>query len=368
MWSPFDGEGNQTHGGVIPDNVVRAANGDIYIYANGNYYEGPKRGVDGNGGSAYPNTYGGKRTGGVIKSRNAFGPGSFETVMKVPSASGVCTSVWLYNWFGDNNNHEIDIELHGTAFRPDGTLINDTNLSSVLCSSWLTEEMVTNRNAPVGKSLADGQFHSFRIDWHTGDDPRVEYHVDGVLVMTIRENVPTNKMYFNIGCWFPRDWCGQPDFETDVMVVRSFTYTPFEGESVTSYGTEALNGAPIVTGQPSEGNLLANGSFDKTRKQYVWQVSGSFENNLLNGTLLQVVTMDVGNVQYLLKLLGSGTVHVTVEYFAVNDETALGRTQFDVTLGTDAITFTPPEGCTRLKITISCDSAATLTQATLNVH
>lgn len=353
---------------MIPDNVVRQVNGDIVIYANGNYYEGSKRGVDGNGGSYYPNTFGGKRTGGVIKSRNAFGPGSFEVVMKVPSASGLCTSMWLYNWFGDAYNHEIDIELHGTAFRGDGTLVNDTNLSSVLCSSWITERDVTNRNAVVGKPLADGKFHSFRFDWHTGNDARVEYYVDGVLVMTIRDNVPTNEMYFNIGCWFPRDWCGQPDFETDTMTVRSFVYTPFEGETAAKENTPTLNGAAIRTGDAPSGNLLANGGFDSSRKQYVWQLSGNFDNNILNGSLAQTVTMDAGQVTYSLGLQGEGKVRVTIGYYSVvAGVTVVGEDSFDVALGDSAVVFTPPKGCTRLTVVISCDSGATLMSATLNV-
>lgn len=346
---------------------MRQANGDIVIYANGNYYEGPKRGVDGNGGSYYPNTYGGKRTGGVIKSCNTFGPGSFETVMKVPSANGICTSMWLYNWFGDNSNHEIDIELHGTAFRGDGSLVNDTNLLSVLCSSWITEQDITNRNVVIGKPLADGEFHTFRFDWHTGDDARVEYYVDGELVMTINDNVPTNEMYFNIGCWFPREWCGQPDFETDTMVVRSFRYTPFEDETATKNNTDLLSGAPIRTGNAPSGNLLANGNFNTARKDYVWQLFGSFANNVLNGSLTQVVTMDAGEVTYALALQGTGNVRVTVSYSSVvADVSVSGEQTFEIA-GGNSVTFTPPKGCTRITIVITCDGGATLTSATLNV-
>ena len=370
IWSPVDSNYNQTHGGVIRDNVVRDANGDVVIFANGSYYEGPKRGINFDG-LGYPNQYGGRRTGGLIQSKNTYGPGSFEVLMKVPSASGICSSMWLFNAF-EGHNYEIDIELHGTAVDGSGNRINPqtpTNLSSILCSTWVTELDVVNRDAPTGKPLADGQFHKFRFDWHTGSDPRVEYYVDGVLVMTIRDYIPTNEMYLNIGCWFPRDWCGQPDFETDAMVIRSFTYTPFTNETATRENCATKSGYAITTGAVEQINLLTNGSFNLNRQDVVWTVDGSFANGVLNGKVWQTLNMDAENVNYLLTLTGSGSVTVTVKYGSiVNGVTVTGSDTFELTLGANGqARFTPPAGCTTFTIEISSISGATLVSAVLSV-
>jgi hypothetical protein len=38
----------------------------------------------------------------------------------------------------------------------------------------------------------------------------VEFSVDGVLVVTNREHVPTLASRLWIAAWFPRDWAGTP--------------------------------------------------------------------------------------------------------------------------------------------------------------
>lgn len=366
IWSPVDGNYNQTHGGVITDNVVRAANGDVVIFANGDYYEGPKRGINFDG-LGYPNVYGGKRTGGVIQSNNTYGPGSFEAVLKVPSVNGVCSAMWLYNYVG-GYNYEIDIELHGTAVNGNGGRLNNTNLSSILCSSWITETNVTSIDKALGNILADGRFHKFRFDWHTGGNPRVEYYVDDVHVLTITTNVPTNEMYLNIGCWFPRDWCGQPKFETDTMVIRSFTYTPFVGESATKQNCTTQSGAAIQSGTIPEGNLLANGSFDHSRRDFVWNVDG-FTNGKLIGSISQVVEMDCEFVKYCLGLKGVGDVKVTIKYGSiVKGVTVGGEDSFNLSLeGNGELRFTPPKGCTTFTVEITSDSGVTLNSAVLSI-
>ena len=229
---PDDDQKVQTHGGVIPDNVTFDEDGNLILIVNGDWYQGDKQGHLGYGDKSLVS--GGQRTGAVITSTRTYGPGSFEVVLKLPAFNGICSSIWLFNNFknplgGDNWNYEIDIEIHGSTTR------NANNMLTAMCTSWITEKKSTSNSKNVGYNLADGQFHTYRIDWHTGADPYVEYYIDGVLVCTQRQSVcgtiPTNEMYFNIGCWFPNGWCGEPDFETDCMVVKSFSYTPFTGET-----------------------------------------------------------------------------------------------------------------------------------------
>jgi hypothetical protein len=142
--------------------------------------------------------------------------------MRIPSQDGICIALWLYNHFTSDDvehNYEIDMEMHGS------TVQNSDNLSTVICGNWLTESSAdhTSEHVALDYHLNDGEFHTFRMDWHTGDEARVEYYVDGKLICTIRENVPDNEMYFNIGLWFPKNWCGEPTFEQDFAVVSSFT-------------------------------------------------------------------------------------------------------------------------------------------------
>ena len=75
----------------------------------------------------------------------------------------------------------------------------------------------------------DGQFHTYRFDWHTRD-PCVRFFVDGVLVATNRAHVPTLASRLWIAAWFPRGWAGTPQFHTSELVVDWVRITPFQEE------------------------------------------------------------------------------------------------------------------------------------------
>ena len=55
---------------------------------------------------------------------------------------------------------------------------------------------------------------------------RVEFYIDGELVATITENVPTEPMKVWIGAWCPT-WSGEPTAGDFTMTVKSFRYTAF---------------------------------------------------------------------------------------------------------------------------------------------
>lgn len=361
--------GVQTHGGVIADNVAVNSDGQIVLIANGDKYEGPKKGIN----SSYYNTNGGKRTGGVIQSRNAYGPGRFEAVIKIPSFNGICSSMWLYNYIAPAN-YEIDIEVHGTAVNG-GSLRNAGNLSSALCTSWLTETDNVSQYVPLGYPLNDGEFHIWRIDWHTGKNPRIDYYIDGRLLCTQTTHVPDNKMFLNIGCWFPNNWCGEPDFETDLMVVKSFAYTPFLDESAKSLNSEPKSGASgelfkCQTEIP-KANLLANGNFEGGRQNFAWSAPAGAkigDGITFTGALSQTVTMDCGGIEYALTLEGLGAASVAVEYSSiVNGVAVSGRNTFNYTGGQGRFTFTPPKNCTKFTLSITSQGEVTLYSANLNV-
>ncbi len=357
---------------MITDNVAFDEEGNLVLIANGDLYVGDKQGV-----KYTSNTLvsGGQRTGARVRSCETFGPGSFEVVMKIPSFSGICTSMWLYNYFAESetvhHNWEIDIEIHGTAVR-NGQLLGmengGTNIGSTstpLFTTWVTERNYTSEYKNVGCNLADGKFHKYRIDWHTGDSPYIEYYIDDVLVCVQTTDVPTNEMYFNIGCWFPRNWCGQPDFETDAAVVKSFRYTAFEGETAGKINCDThQSGGFKQNVQVPQVNLVANGGFTyELNKNNAWKVTddnASYESGSLsfNGNLSQTVTMDCLGQTYDLIVdgVGSGTVKVTYQSI-VNDVEVTGEV-------TGAIGRTlklkTPANCTRLLIEIISDGDLTV--------
>ncbi len=358
--------GTQTHGGVIDDNVTFDEEGNLILIANGDWYAGDKQGIVA---SSDISVTGGQRTGAAVKSVKTYGPGSFEVVMKVPQFNGICTAFWLYNYVQssqagvDANNYEIDIEVHGT------TSSNQGNLSTPLFTTWVTEKQFVSKYYNLGYSLADGNFHTFRIDWHTGDSPYVNYYVDGVLVMTHTDKVPTNEMYVNIGCWFPDSWCGVPNFETDYAVVKSFSYTPFEGETATKLNCNQIEAGGFLDGVTTpKQNYFANGEFNyslDSSKAFSVEGTASVSGGKLvfSGTVSQTVSMDLfGNV-YDLMVDGDTDITVTVTYIDVKSGSALG----------EALTFkagspiklNTPKNATGIKIQLSSESSCTVNSVKL---
>ncbi|WP_313134673.1 hypothetical protein [Anaerocolumna sp.] len=125
-------------------------------------------------------------------------------------------------------NHEIDIELPG---RPSGAK-TDISFDYALCNTWVGEnedEYTTNYTSLV-QAQDDGNWHTYRFDWHTGDvdeQARVEFYFDDVLTETSYTNIPTNSGRFWIAAWFPNEWAGVPDFDISVFEVDYVKITPF---------------------------------------------------------------------------------------------------------------------------------------------
>ena len=339
---------------MITDNVCYDADGNLVLIANGDYYEGDKKGIN----ASYSSVRGGKRTGAAVKSRRAYGYGSFEVEMTVPAFNGICTSIWLYNNFPDetagreNHNYEIDIELHGTAVKENGALRNDGNLSSMACTTWLTEKDYKSQYVAAGKPLNDGAFHKFRFDWHSD---KVEFYLDGRLMHTTRQYIPDNEMYFNIGCWFPNNWCGEPNFETDYLTVKSFSYKPFSEKANSLHadpqaGNGTINAAVTVPG----GNYFANGSLEyDVGKNEAFTVTGTHEWSKgklsFDGSLSQTIDIDSAGLSYLLELEMTAGAEVSVAY-----QTFVGGVK---TLKTETVSdgavLSPPEGTTRMVFTFT---------------
>lgn len=236
--------GDGANGGVIPENV-HVSEGKLLIAARGDQYEGPLRGINRDG-SQRPN---GKRVGGAIATRDYFASGRFEVRMKVVPSLGAVSAIWTFHYSeyypGDSAykrnpvgsplyypvNHEIDIEMPG---RPNATHTG-YNFNYALFTTWVGENEgeYTVNYTDLGFAQNDGQFHVYRFDWHTGSTgelPHVDFYIDDVWQYTIDTNIPARAGRLWIGAWFPRDWAGTPDFDTEYLEVDWVRITPF-GES-----------------------------------------------------------------------------------------------------------------------------------------
>jgi len=212
------------NGGVIHENVSLSG-GNLVLTGLGSGYEGELRGIARDGSPRAD----GKRCGGAIATREYFGSGSYEIRAKIAPVLGCCSAMWTFEYEEDYSdgltitNHEIDIEFPGRDEN------DQLSLSHALCTTWTSEEDYLTRS-PYCKDQADGEFHTYRFDWHTGSDTeekRVEFYFDGELTYTSYDNVPTNESRFWLGLWFPKNWAGTPDFEQTEFLVDYVKITPF---------------------------------------------------------------------------------------------------------------------------------------------
>ena len=213
------------NGGVIAENVS-VSEGCLRLTGCGNRYTGALRGINRDGSRRAD----GKRCGAAIATKEYFGSGSYEIRAKIAPELGCCSAMWTFEYEEDDSgntlritNHEIDIEFPGRDKN------DDFSLSHALCTTWVTEEDYKTKSVDCG-AQADGQFHTYRFDWHTGSEtekPRVDYYFDGTLTYTAEEYIPTNAGRFWLGLWFPKNWAGTPDFDTAVFEIDWARITPF---------------------------------------------------------------------------------------------------------------------------------------------
>ncbi|MBQ8959725.1 MAG: family 16 glycosylhydrolase [Ruminococcus sp.] len=213
------------NGGVTAENV-RVEDGRLILTGLGNDYTGELRGIARDGSRRSD----GKRCGGAVATRDYTASGSYEIRAKIAPELGCCSAMWTFEYEEDYSggelsvtNHEIDIEFPG---RDES---GGFSLSHALCTTWTTEEDYLTQSVDCGEQ-ADGQFHTYRFDWHTGSDtetPRVEFYFDGELTYTSFQHIPTNESRFWLGLWFPKNWAGTPDFDRTEMEVDYVKITPF---------------------------------------------------------------------------------------------------------------------------------------------
>lgn len=283
-WGGLYEDGVYRTGGVHKDNIS-VSDGNLVIEAHGNYYSGDRLGVDSYGNDItienYPDLK--SKVGGAIATKEYFQSGLYLVKAKIIPKLGVCSAFWTFHYEaytpGDEQyietpfengdyyviNHEIDIELPG---RPTAA-IEDISYETVLLNHWrgvLGEfdfdmpyevwkgesngeregwDQFKSNPTPV-PNQADGEYHIYGFDWHTGDakqPKRVDYYIDGVLVETSLDDgpflgpygevggevyVPDRLSRFWVAAWFPYFWAGTPEFDTEQLLIDWVYIHPYD--------------------------------------------------------------------------------------------------------------------------------------------
>lgn len=205
------------NGGVIKENVSYTDDGVLVLTGNGNYYNGPLKGVG--------QRTDGTKTGASLISKFIVGPGRYEIKMKPHPRLGTCSAMWTfaYDSNSNDNNHEIDIEMSG-----------DFTYRHIYNTSWLsdmgggTREFYVTEVDPVN----DGDWHVFGFDWY---EDHIDYYIDGNFVQQGVAIIPYIQCRLWLGVWFPQGWGGDANFETDQMLVDWVKYIPFKDQKVKEF-------------------------------------------------------------------------------------------------------------------------------------
>ena len=334
--------------GQKAENVNYTADGQLVVTAHGRLYKGT---IDGKDGS---------RTGGCLLTRHSIGPGSYEVRMKVLPRLGTCTAMWTY--FNDGpRNHEIDIEVPG----------NTETFKYSLFTNWLTVENNLSQNTIPDFYHNDGEWHTYRFEWHT-EPACINYYVDDKLEICTTQKVPTAGAHFWVGAWLPKEWCGVPDFETAHMLVDYVKYTAYDEEyevTNTPYkyaaAPEKYPTAPI---ELPVNNYVANGNFDNDT--FAWETSGAVRiasgedgDKMLcvdNGAQASQKISSIGG-KLLYRITADGLTTAEKATLTIESLDRTGKRTLDTqtieftgkTFETKSLDITTPENTAFLRLTLS---------------
>ena len=250
------------NGGVVPENVS-ISNGTLKLEGHGNLYTGDVQGCN-------KNLPGGIRTGAAIATRDYYASGCYEVVAKVAPVLGACSAIWTFEYeeydkdseeyknYPDQTgklaivNHEIDIEL------PTANADFDTpTFHAARFNTYEMENRSKSHFQTLPEAVDDGQWHTYRFDWHTGDaneQPRVDFYVDGQLLYTSYEHIPTPASRLWLGIWFP----ASKDSDGDGLGDTGWTGSPLTARRATRWEMKRI---PRTAGPqiPSPRILRPNG-------------------------------------------------------------------------------------------------------------
>ncbi|MCF0122575.1 MAG: glycoside hydrolase family 16 protein, partial [Ruminiclostridium sp.] len=330
------------NGGVVKENVS-VSDGKLMLEGHGLNYTGDVPGIG---------REDGKLTGAAIATRDYYASGSYEVVAKIAPELGACSALWTFEyeeyypgqegyipelatWGYCTVNHEIDIEI------PTGTSRNpDPNFSSARFNTYLRENDYTPHYHDLGQNLNDGEFHTYRFDWHTGDTnqtARVEFYIDDVLQYTSYTDIPTNEGRFWIGLWFPYSidsnhdgeedtgWSGLADFDITFFEIDSVKITPFHEAGDTAqhetyaYDGWAPNSFPELAEQEAYEHIV-NGDF--AQGSSAWTLE---DEAYVAGEKLHLSSGQVRDEAYqLVDVLPAATYTITADVVTDGTEVRIG--------------------------------------------
>ncbi|MCX7011994.1 MAG: glycoside hydrolase family 16 protein [Candidatus Sumerlaeota bacterium] len=237
--------GKGKNGGVVAENVS-TRDGHVVLEAHGDQYQGPVKGVEKRG-KDFVEIDEGRRVGASIVTKDRFASGRYEVRARIPRHLGACSAFWTFYYDevapkpGPSEskpanarrkpkiiNHEIDIELPGRPGRTPQGVGYDWMLFITWTGVGAKED--TSDRIQLPNALNDGEFHTYRFDWHTGGNgiaPSVVFFLDGKELRTVTTNVPSIAGHFWIGIWFPKGSTGEPDYDTETLDVDWARITPF---------------------------------------------------------------------------------------------------------------------------------------------
>ena len=369
------------NGGVVPENVS-ASDGTLKLEGHGNLYTGDVEGCN-------KNLPGGIRTGAAIATRDYYASGSYEVVAKVAPELGACSAIWTfeyeeyekgvdpeYNNYPDQTgkyaivNHEIDIELP--------TANEDFAEPTFHAARFNTYEMENRSNShftTLPKDVSDGQWHTYRFDWHTGDtneQAHVDFYVDGQYLYTSTEHIPTNASRLWIGIWFPASkdsdgdgygdtgWTGTANFDTTVFEIDSVKITPYceAGDTVGKESYPKMGWANDSFPEDIEAENyehVANGDFSAGKDG--WTVNGDakvedgkavLETGSVTRTFSQMISVQP-KMTYTVKAdVETDGTKVTLGVRKKNGEGNVSETY--TSSGQKAFTFTTEASCKEMEV------------------
>ena len=346
--------GGDNHG-VIRANVAYTADGILVLTANGDLYEGPL--------NPSPEDKDGVRTGACLVTQQNLGPGSYEVRMKVAPQMGACTAMWTFFWSSEEVNHEIDIEIPAST----------KNFKNSQFVTRTGEEVYTDRQTVPNFFHNDGQWHTYRFDWHTSPE-KVDFYVDDKLEMTIEDTIPTIAGNFWLGVWFPKRWCGVPTFDTSYMLVDWVKYTAYDEPYTPTDGTftyTPFNAYPTEPIELPTINYISNGGFEVDSIAWTTVNDGAVVDNPDTGSRMlrlgnadarveQTVNSIIPESQYALNVSGFGVgdskAKVTIEYLELFGDTVLGTEEMTLdgaAFAQKTLSITTPKNAERIKVTLS---------------
>lgn len=373
------------NGGVVPENVS-VSNGTLKLEGHGNLYTGDVQGCN-------KNLPGGIRTGAAIATRDYYASGCYEVVAKVAPVFGACSAIWTFEYeeydkdseeyknYPDQTgklaivNHEIDIELP--------TANADFDTPTFRAARFNTYEMENRSKShfqTLPEAVDDGQWHTYRFDWHTGDaneQPRVDFYVDGQLLYTSYEHIPTHASRLWLGIWFPASkdsdgdgfgdtgWTGTADFDTAVFEIDSVRITPYceagdtvGNETYPKDGWAADSFPEDIEAERYE--HIRNGDFSAGAEN--WTAAGGAEVSdgrgiLRTGSATRTLSQSIAvqpNMTYTLKadIVSDGT-RVTLGVRKVNGSANTHEIYTDS--GEKVLTFTTGKSCREMEVYVQVE-------------